>query len=199
MRYSWSFLLIVSGVLTIWEMSHHQRPEIVVSKETAIYVIGDSISAGMGAGIIVWPQVLAEQAMLRVVNLAQPGAKVRDGIRQAEQISEAPALVILEIGGNDLLGDTDASSFRADLDILVQELVGHGHSVLMMELPLFPFQNGYGEAQREIAAEYDVQLLPKRALTQVLGVPGSTSDGLHLSQVGHNAMAEVLVEVMKLR
>jgi len=60
----------------------------------------------------------------------------------------------------------------------------------LFELPLPPFSNAYGRVQRALAAQYRVTLIPKRCLTAVFGVQGSTLDGLHLSQVGHNALAD---------
>jgi lysophospholipase L1-like esterase len=66
------------------------------------------------------------------------------------------------------------------------------HQVLLVELPLFPFQNAYGRAQRRIVAEHGIALLPKKYFTRVLALPGSTSDGLHLTQQGHDAMAAMM-------
>jgi len=107
------------------------------------------------------------------------------------------AIVILEIGGNDLIGETDAATFRNHLDLLVSSLRVQPHRVLMLELPLFPFQNAFGAAQRSIAAKYNASLLPKRCFAAVLGTENGTLDGLHLSQKGHEAMAKILVGVIQ--
>ena len=69
----------------------------------------------------------------------------------------------------------------------------------MLELPLFPLQNAFGEAQRQVAAKYGVALLPKRCFAAVLGTEGATHDGLHLSQVGHDAMAKVIASVIQVK
>jgi lysophospholipase L1-like esterase len=66
----------------------------------------------------------------------------------------------------------------------------------MFELPLFPLQNAFGAAQRSVAASHGVVMLPKRCLTKVLGMKGGTLDGLHLSQQGHNALAETVATVL---
>ena len=67
----------------------------------------------------------------------------------------------------------------------------------MFELPLFPFQNAYGSAQRAVAAKHGVHLLPKRYFAAVLGAEDGTLDGLHLSQKGHDAMAEIMASVIQ--
>ena len=160
-------------------------------------MLGDSLSAGIGSTVRCWPRVLGETTSLRVVNLAQPGARVEDAIRQAQGIVGSNAVVIVEIGGNDLLAfGEDAEKFAVQLDRLVALLRANRHQVLLMELPLFSFQNRYGRAQRAIAAQYHVALLPKRYLTQVLGIRQGTIDGLHLSQAGHGALAHIMADVM---
>jgi hypothetical protein len=52
---------------------------------------------------------------------------------------------------------------------------------------------GIGRAQRELAKAFDVHLIPKRYLAQVLASPGATTDGIHLSADGA-ALMEATVE-----
>lgn len=190
---------LVSLALFCSELPHHKRPQVVVSRDTMIYVLGDSISAGMGNERATWPEVLSQTVLLETVNLAQAGATVNGAIRQARMITAENALVIIEIGGNDLLGSGEATKFRESLDALVGALRETGHDVLLVELPLFPFQNGFGAAQRSIARKYEIPMLPKRAFTRVLAIEGATSDGLHLSQIGHDAMAQTIADVLEVR
>jgi lysophospholipase L1-like esterase len=43
-----------------------------------------------------------------------------------------------------------------------------------------------------LAKEHGVILIPKRFLARVLGMPGATTDGLHLSNTGHVLLAETV-------
>ncbi len=70
------------------------------------------------------------------------------------------------------------------------------HEVLLFELPLFPFRNAYGRAQRAVVRKHGIAMLPKRFFADVLGTRDGTLDGLHLSQAGHDAMAEIIAEVL---
>jgi len=186
-------LLTVSTVgLCVAEIPWHRRPKLTVDEGTTVYVLGDSISAGMRRAERSWPAVLDEMTSLHVVNLAQPGATVESAIDQAKGIAKPGSLVIVEIGGNDLLGNTDASVFRHALDTLVSSLCSKHHQVLLCELPLFPFKNAFGKAQREVGARHGIAMLPKRYFADVLGTEKGTLDGLHLSQEGHNAMARTI-------
>ena len=192
-------LLLATLGLLFAEAPSHRHPNLAVPKGTTVYVLGDSISAGMGTKDRCWPAVLAEMTPLRIVNLAQPGATVASAIVQARGVSEPRSLVVVEIGGNDLLGNADASVFHSNLDTLVSSLCSNRHRVLLLELPLFPFQNAFGQAQREVAAKYGVAMLPKRDFARVLGTENGTLDGLHLSQAGHDAMARIIAETIQER
>jgi lysophospholipase L1-like esterase len=184
-------LLMVTVGLISMELPYRRAPELVVSSGSTIYVLGDSISVGMRVEDRAWPEVLQEMSGCRVVNCARAGATVEGAFKQALEISEPSSPVIIEIGGNDLLGGTKAFSYYKSLNRLVGSLVEE-HQVLLVELPLFPFQNAYGRAQRRIVAEHGIALLPKKYFTRVLALPGSTSDGLHLTQQGHDAMAAMM-------
>lgn len=183
-------LAVLSLVLVLVELPYHRMPRISLSRQQPIYVIGDSISAGIGVRERCWPTVLADQAGLAVTNLAKPAATVASALEQAGRIRHTSALVILEIGGNDLLGHTDRTSFRRRLGDLLAELRRGQHQVVMLELPLPPFHNAFGKAQRELAQEHGATLVPKRLMTHVLCTKGATVDGIHLSQKGHDAFAE---------
>lgn len=197
-RFVAAILLFMTTVgLCLAEAPYHHLPRVTVPKGKKVYVLGDSISAVMGTTPRCWPMVLAGSSTLAIVNLAQPGATVQNAIRQAENIIEPNSMVIVEIGGNDLLGGTDAATFRSRLDSLVSALRSHQHQVLIIEIPLFPFQNAFGKAQRSIASKYGAVILPKRYFTKVLGAKEGTLAGLHLSQQGHNVMAEIMARVLQ--
>jgi len=189
---------LVSTVgLCLAETPYHRSPTVQIPKGTIVYVIGDSISAGMGTREHCWPAVLEEMTSFSVVNLAQQGAKVGSAIVQAEGVSKPASMVIIEIGGNDLLGGTDAATFHASLETLVSSLRPEQHAVMLVELPLLPFQNAYGRAQRAVVRKHGLAMLPKRFFAGVLGTKDGTLDGLHLSQAGHNAMAQAIARVLK--
>jgi acyl-CoA thioesterase-1 len=190
------FLIVITAGLCITEAPYHFLPRITVPHGKRVYVLGDSISAGMGTKDRCWPAVLGDISPFTVVNLAQAGATAESAIKQADGILESNSVVIVEIGGNDLLDDTKADVFRSQIESLVSLLRRKQQQVLVIELPLFPFQNAYGKAQRSIVTKYGAVLLPKRCLTKVFGLKNGTLDGLHLSQEGHNAFAKIIAGVL---
>ena len=196
-RSAFTLILLTSMFLGITEIPHLLAPTIHISKGQRIFVIGDSISAGMGTKETNWPDVMAKRYGLNVANLAAPGATTESASNQASRIKGGSAVVIVEIGGNDFFGNDDSKLFASCLENLLSGLRQHGHSIFMFELPLPPFYNRYGEIQRALAKKYGATLIPKRFMTHVFGIPDATRDGLHLSQKGHDAMAGSVYGLMK--
>jgi acyl-CoA thioesterase-1 len=165
-----------------------------------LYVIGDSVSAGIqGPGEATWPRLLAEQYAIEVVNLAESGATVATATRQARQIGDGPGLVLLEIGGNDLFAPTPPAQFRKDLNLLLEPLPRPDRMVVMLELPVLPWHVAYSRIQRQAAKSCGVTLVPKRFFARVLRHKGATLDLAHLSSEGHRKMANDVAALLRLR
>ena len=62
----------------------------------------------------------------------------------------------------------------------------------MFELPIPPLYEGFGRVQRNLASRHGVALIPKRILLSVIAAADATVDSLHLTQQGHDRMADVV-------
>jgi acyl-CoA thioesterase-1 len=170
---------------------HFTRPLRPVSQRS-ITVIGDSISAGMGAEdkAETWPRILARIRQLELHDISHPGETAASALKRVRQHPIRSPVVVLEIGGNDLLGATSAARFADDLDALLTHLSAPDRQIVMFELPLPPFYHEYGRVQRTAAAKHKVVLVPKRVLLSILADEGATLDTIHLTQPGHQVMAD---------
>jgi len=97
---------------------------------------------------------------------------------------QSDSLVLIEIGGNDLLMGVSSSEYGRALDALLSKVVAPNRTVVMFELPLLPNKIAYGQIQRRLSAKYGVLLVPERYLAEVIGDANATTDGLHLSASG---------------
>jgi acyl-CoA thioesterase-1 len=113
-----------------------------------------------------------------------------------QSLSIESSVVIVEIGGNDLLGSTSAAQFERDLEALLAYLAVPGRQIVMFELPLPPFYLEYGRIQRTLARRHYAKLIPRRVFTSVIAGGGSTLDSIHLTQAGHRFMAECVWRVV---
>jgi lysophospholipase L1-like esterase len=185
--------LCVAGIIR--ELSF--QPAVNLLDDEPLYVIGDSVSAGIGGpSEMTWPRVLADKYAVEVVNFAKPGATVASASEQAKQIGDGPGFIFLEIGGNDLFAPTPPTQFRKDLAQLLEKVVHPNRTIAMLELPLFPWDIEYGRIQRELARSFNVALIPKRFFVNILRESGSTLDLAHLSAQGHQRMADQVANLL---
>jgi lysophospholipase L1-like esterase len=180
-------LALVSGA-AIEDARRQIGERLEMPAGTAVIVVGDSLSAGPAS----WPATFAARSGCRVDNRAFPGARLAQAAGQLTDRPSSPCVVLVELGGNDLLGGVPSSAFARDLDAALSWVSKTGCRTAMLELPLYPFQDGYGRAQRDAAARHGVVLLPRRILATALTWPGNTSDGLHLSASGHSHLGMML-------
>lgn len=163
-----------------------------------LLLVGDSVTAGIGgAAEITWPRMLQERYGIDVVDPSMAGAKVRDAAeKQATKLGDDPGLVLLEIGGNDLLSRTPLDRFEHDLGALLRGVARPNRTLVMLELPTPPFHAGYTRIQRRLAREHDVVLIPRRYFVGVIRDPSATLDSVHLSPDGQTRMAAMLGAVL---
>jgi lysophospholipase L1-like esterase len=183
-------------VLTAIEFSHRRMPKIGGSASDHLVVIGDSISSGIDPRLQAWPLVLQQTCGVEIRNLARPGAQVSEGLLIAKGLTDNDHLVLIEIGGNDLLMGVSSDEYGKALDALLSKVVAPNRTVLMFELPLLPNKIAYGQIQRRLSAKYHVFLIPKRFFAQVIGDANATTDGLHLSASGAHRMARLVAQVL---
>ncbi len=192
-------LLLLASVTAELIERHRLHVPPLATIPAEVHVIGDSLSAGIASEQDhLWPNLLANEWHVPVRNHAQAGSTTASAFRQAEEIECDDCLVLIEIGGNDLLSGKDSWQIEADLDRLLVRLNAPHRMLVMFELPVPPIPGGYEFArlQRRLAHRHAVRLIPRREFAKVLLAPGATTDGLHLSLGGHRAVADLLLRTM---
>jgi len=91
-------------------------------------------------------------------------------------------VVLIELGGDDLILAHRQQKFERDLDTLLNTVATQKRTVVMFEIPLFVHRLAYGPIQRKLAQKYQICLIPKRYLIDVISGADTTSDRLHLSR-----------------
>ena len=191
--------LLCLALIVKRELPYHFAPGIRTAADRTLAVIGDSVTAGTGTSdkAIKWPEQIAEKHNIRVDNRSQPGEKSSTALKHIQKDPPNSSVVLVEIGGNDLMGSTTAEKFEIDLDALLTFICQEERQVIMLELPLPPFRNQMGAIQRRLARKHGVKLVPKRVFISVLTTENSTIDSVHLTQKGHDLFAEAMWKVLK--
>lgn len=193
------------AVIGVWavaiglEISYHLTPTLKPTASRSMTVIGDSVTAGLEDGdkVDTWPRILAREHDLQVQDISHVGDTVATALKRVQKEPVTSSVVLLEIGGNDILGSTSTAQFEKNLDALLSELEAPDRQLIMLELPLPPFYHEYGRIQRNLAWKHHVALVPKRVFLSIIAGNESTLDSIHLSQTGHQNMAEVVWGLVK--
>jgi acyl-CoA thioesterase-1 len=191
----WARLAVAAGwiLALIMEIPYHWTPSLPTLGKPEFCLIGDSVSAGMSdADKKTWPKLLEQQRGVAVCDCSQMGATVKSARKQAAKLGDRPGLVLLEIGGNDILGSKTAAEFGEQLDLLLADVCRPNRTVVMLALPLPPLMNAFGLSQRRLARKYHVILIPQHVFAGLLTSPGATVDGIHLTPQGHQRMADTV-------
>jgi len=191
-----SFLGVITMAIAIVEYSHRKMPTVTGPSSDHLVVIGDSISAGIDPSTPSWPKVFQQTTGLPVKNLALAGAQVNEGPYMAGKVDPADRVILVELGGNDLLANVPADTFERFLDQTLSKVANPDRTLVMFELPLLPHKTAYGEVQRRLAAKYQVWLIPKRKFIEIIAGADATSDGIHLAPEGTRRMTALIAQVL---
>lgn len=157
-----------------------------------VLIVGDSISAAFGLDTRQGWVSLLEKRLLeqgyehRVVNASISGDTSAGGAARLPALlaEHRPALVIIELGGNDGLRGQPPQQLQQNLASMVQRSREAGAKVLLLGMKLPPnygerYRTAFAEVFPRVAEEHDVPLVPF-FLEGVGGVSGMMQgDGIH--------------------
>ena len=162
------------------------------SGSPTVLIFGDSLSAGYGIDVDQsWASLL--QARLeqqgyehRVVNASISGETTEGGVTRIGDIVERlePAVVVVELGGNDGLRGFPPGRMKSNLDKIIRTGQGAGADVVMLAIRIPPnYGQRYTEAFeavfRELADEHDVPWLEFFLEGVALNPDLMQADGIH--------------------
>lgn len=211
-------LLLAAGCTKAPEPVETVRPETLpgaapaaapATKQTdsraVIIAFGDSLSEGLGVEPgSSFPDLLQRKLdkdgrPFRVVNMGLSGDTTTGGLARLEYaLSMKPAVVILELGGNDGLRGVPVASTKANLERMIVAFRNAGASVLLAGMTLPPnygpeYIRSFEAAYRDLAAKYKAPLIPflmEDIASQMGNRKGLMQrDGIHPTAEGHAIIA----------
>lgn len=162
-----------------------------------IVCLGDSITSGVGATPeTAYPSLLTSRLGTEVINQGVPGDTTEEGLARVEDVlAEDPWLVIVELGGNDILNRVPPERTEAALRQIVQRLLAANVAVVLIELEV-PFAGRYAEIYNRIGDEYDVPVIDD-VLGEILTDASLKADPIHPNSRGHEVLAAALAEELE--
>ncbi len=176
-----------------------------------IVVLGDSLTAGYGlqSGQDFVTQLqaalVAEGLNVKLDNAGVSGDTSAGGksrLDWAVSGESKPRLVIVALGGNDLLRGLDPAVTKANLDAILKELKARKLPTLLvgMKSPtnLGPFYQGkFDKIYPDLADEYDVPLYPFFLEDVAMKPELNQADGVHPNVQGVAVMVKNILPVVK--
>jgi acyl-CoA thioesterase I len=157
-----------------------------------IVCLGDSITSGYGAAPgPAFPEILKSKLGTEVINQGVPGDTAENGLaRVDEALASDPWLVVVELGGNDILNRVPPERTEAALRSILQRLLAANVVPMLVEVEV-PFAGRYAEIYGRLADEYNVPLVDD-ALGEILLDPALKSDPIHPNAQGQVVLAEAI-------
>ena len=170
-----------------------------LSPHDVIVAFGDSLTHGTGANAATaYPAVLASLTGRTVINAGVPGDTTESGLqRLPEVLSEyKPRLVLLCLGGNDMLRKQPQASTENNLRLLVQTIRSSGANVVLIGVPEPKLFGGAPDFYSRIADEMKLPL-EREIFNDVLKDNRLKSDPIHANAAGYRQVAERLAAFLK--
>lgn len=191
-----SFLLAACG----------RTPKLpALARGSVVLAFGDSVTYGTGAAPGEdWPTLLAVLTGWRIVNAGVPGdtaeaARSRIGPLLDEH---RPALVILELGGNDFIRRRAQKRVKEDLRQIIQTIRASGAGVVLVAVPELSLLGAVtrrpddAPIYSELAKEEKLPLIAD-VFAEILSRPELCADQIHPNAQGYRQMAEGFQSALK--
>lgn len=178
--------------------------------DRAIVVVGDSLSSGYGLGTDAsWVAMLEhrlehEAYGYEVVNASIAGDTTAGGLARLPRLLElhAPAVVIIELGGNDGLRGQPVGRLRENLGRMIELATAADARVVLTGIQIPPnygpaYTEAFSDVYRELAERYDVALVPFLMENVALDPSRMQGDGIHPNGAGQAPLLDNVWPVLE--
>ena len=198
-RRRWLLLALVVLVLGCTRES----PYSPLPPGSVVLAFGDSVTWGTGASRGEdFPSLLAERSGWQVVNAGVPGDTAAADRERIEGLlrQQDPALVIVELGGNDFLRKRPDADVEADLRDILRRVQDHGAIPVLVAVPRLSL------LRASIGALKDASLYARLAEAEgvlpdvfsgVLSQESLRADTIHPNKAGYAVFAEELAAALR--
>jgi lysophospholipase L1-like esterase len=170
-----------------------------LNSHDVIVAFGDSLTHGTGASDdTAYPAVLAALTGRTVVNAGVPGDTTASALERLPGVlaEHQPRLVLLCLGGNDMLRKQPEAATENNLRLLVQTIRASGAEVMLIAVPEPKLFGGAPDFYARVAEDLRLPL-EDDVFNEVLKDNRLKSDPIHANAAGYRIVAERLAEFLQ--
>lgn len=175
-------------------------PKVAKLAATDVVVaFGDSLTYGTGAKAEEsYPAILSQLVGRNVVRAGVPGEQTAGGLQRLPGVLDEhrPKLVIVCLGGNDMLRKGSRQAIEANLREMLKTIKSRGMDALLVGVPEPGLITSAPEFYKKLAEEFGIPYEGK-IVTSVLYKPELKSDPIHPNADGYRKMAEAVAQLLR--
>lgn len=195
-----ALLAVVACIAGYWAYTQRGAAEIINEKPKTkvIVAFGDSLSAGVGAPGKGFVDVLAQRLNMPIVNHGVPGNTTADGVKRLPTIpaNERGGIVLLALGGNDLLRQHSTESMMKNLRAMIEQVQRDGGQVILVGIGGAPLRPSLTGEYRKLARETGCRFVPD-LLGGILTDREKMADSIHPNAQGYIEVADKIEPVLR--
>jgi acyl-CoA thioesterase-1 len=192
-------LLAAMMVLCLAACGNKVPPLAKLATTDVVLAFGDSLTYGTGAKAEdSYPIVLGQLIGRTVVRSGVPGEQTAAGLERLPEVLDEhkPKLVIVCLGGNDMLRKGTQENIEANLRKILAEIKSRGLDVMLIGVPTPTLitrpPDFYFKLAKEFAIPYEGEII-----TSVLYKSDLKSDPIHPNAAGYRKVAEAVAKLMR--
>ena len=170
----------------------------ILNDTKLIVFFGNSITVGQGAGAGEdFPSLIGKTLNVPIVNAGVSGNTTHDALLRINEdvISKNPSIVVVELGGNDLLERVDIEVTTRNLDLMLSKIKPTGAKIVILGVKFLVFNKKYETDWQSLAKKYDAIYVPD-ILEGVITDQSLKFDDLHPNAKGYQKIAEKLTPII---
>jgi acyl-CoA thioesterase I len=183
----------------------------VVTNKPKIVAFGDSLTAGFGLTekesypYLLQQKLRAEGYEYEVLNAGVSGDTTAGGIERIDWSldQENVQILILELGGNDLLRGLSPAKMKENLDLMIRKAKAKNVKVLLCGMIAPPtmgdqYAKDFTFAFPDLAEKHKIEFLPFILENVALNPKLNQADGIHPNAEGEKIMTENVYKALKI-